>query len=109
MIIFSELSKVEKMKYFNFLLENDINFKRDETGNYTALVKVFNPEYFKEKEKTKTNDTKKNNFEQENSKIDYKSNRANSARMKLNNPKEEQHKPKLEKENSTRRVINYFL
>ncbi len=43
------------MKYFNFLLENDINFKIDETGNYTALVKVFNPEYYKNKENSNSN------------------------------------------------------
>lgn len=100
MIVFSELSKVEKMKYFNFLLENDINFKRDETGNYTALVKVFNPEYFKEKEKK--NDTQKNNFEKENTNFDYKSHRAMSARMKIT---KEENKPKFEKENSQKKVI----
>ena len=44
------------MKYFNFLLENEINFTRDETGNYIALVKVLNPQYFGEKEqKLETN------------------------------------------------------
>ena len=92
------------MKYFNFLLENDINFKRDETGNFTALVKVFNPEYFKDKEKSNNKETKKSNFENENTKIDYKSShRSSSARMKIANTKEEQ-KPKLEKEISQRRV-----
>ena len=34
------------MKYFNFLLENDINFSRDEAGNYVALVKVLNPAFY---------------------------------------------------------------
>lgn len=53
------------MKYFNFLLENDINFKRDETGNFTALVKVFNPEYYKEKEKLKNSQNKNKHFENE--------------------------------------------
>ena len=92
------------MKYFNFLLENDINFKRDETGNYTALVKVFNPEYFKEKEKAKNNDSKKNNFEiLENSKSEYKSQRFNSAQVKISNIKEDK-KPKFEKEPSKKRV-----
>jgi hypothetical protein len=34
------------VKYFNFLLENDINFSRDEQGNYVALVKVLNPAFY---------------------------------------------------------------
>lgn len=38
------------MKYFNFLLENEINFTRDESGHYVALVKVLNPQFFGEKE-----------------------------------------------------------
>jgi hypothetical protein len=45
-IIFSELPQQDKIKYFNFLLENDINFSRDETGNYVALVKVLNPAFY---------------------------------------------------------------
>lgn len=45
-IIFSELPQQDKIKYFNFLLENDINFSRDESGNYVALVKVLNPAYY---------------------------------------------------------------
>ena len=36
----------DKIKYFNFLLENDINFSRDESGNYVALVKVLNPAFY---------------------------------------------------------------
>jgi hypothetical protein len=36
------------MKFFNILLENDINFSRDESGNYVALVKVLNPEFYAE-------------------------------------------------------------
>ena len=36
----------DKIKYFNFLLENDINFSRDEAGNYVALVKVLNPAFY---------------------------------------------------------------
>ena len=28
------------------MLENDINFSRDESGNYVALVKVLNPAYY---------------------------------------------------------------
>jgi hypothetical protein len=47
-IVFSELSKNEKMKYFQFLLENDINFTRDESGNYIALIKVLNPNFYGE-------------------------------------------------------------
>ena len=45
-IIFSELPQQDKIKYFNFLLENDINFSRDEAGNYVALVKVLNPAFY---------------------------------------------------------------
>ena len=45
-IIFSELPQQDKIKYFNFLLENDINFSRDESGNYVALVKVLNPAFY---------------------------------------------------------------
>lgn len=45
------MPKQEKVKYFNFLLENEINFTRDETGHYVALVKVLNPQFFGEKEK----------------------------------------------------------
>lgn len=45
-IIFSELPQADKVKYFNFLLENDINFSRDEAGNYVALVKVLNPAFY---------------------------------------------------------------
>lgn len=50
-VIFSELPKNEKMKYFNFLLENDINFTRDENGFYIALVKVLNPAFYAEQGK----------------------------------------------------------
>lgn len=39
------------MKYFNFLLENEINFTRDETGHYVALVKVLNPQFYGEQQK----------------------------------------------------------
>ena len=45
-MIFSELPQQDKIKYFNFLLENDINFSRDESGNYVALVKVLNPAFY---------------------------------------------------------------
>jgi hypothetical protein len=34
------------MKYFNFLLENEIGFTRDENGYYVALVKVLNPAFY---------------------------------------------------------------
>lgn len=78
------------MKYFNFLLENDINFKLDETGNYTALVKVFNPEYYKDKENAK-NQTERNNFDcdknRESSKSKY--GRTNSANGRINSTKYE--------------------
>ena len=45
-VVFSELPQQDKIKYFNFLLENDINFSRDESGNYVALVKVLNPAFY---------------------------------------------------------------
>lgn len=45
-IVFSELPNQEKKKYFNFLLENEINFTRDESGNYVALVKLLNPAFY---------------------------------------------------------------
>ena len=40
------MPQTDKIKYFNFLLENEINFTRDETGNYVALVKVLNPAFY---------------------------------------------------------------
>lgn len=45
-IIFSELSKSDKSKYFQFLIENDVNFTKDENGNYVALIKVLNPAFY---------------------------------------------------------------
>lgn len=51
------------MKYFNFLLENEINFTKDETGNYIALVKVLNPQYYAEKEKHRNNGNLSMRFE----------------------------------------------
>ena len=45
-IVFSELPKAEKMKYFNFLLENEINFTKDENGDYVALIKILNPQFY---------------------------------------------------------------
>ena len=40
------MPQTDKIKYFNFLLENEINFTRDETGNYVVLVKVLNPAFY---------------------------------------------------------------
>ncbi len=51
------------MKYFNFLLENEINFNKDETGSYIALVKVLNPQYYADKEKHRNNSNFSNHFE----------------------------------------------
>ena len=70
----------DKIKYFNFLLENDINFSRDESGNYVALVKVLNPAFYggadtninsnnlakKEPSKKEKNEEKKESNEQKN-------------------------------------------
>jgi hypothetical protein len=68
------------MKYFNFLLENDITFKQDETGNYTALVKVFNPEYVQQKENSRNNKDKGNfNSESNRTKADSRHFRSNSV------------------------------
>lgn len=49
-IVLSELPKHEKVKYFQFLLDNDINFSKDENGNYVALVKVLNPQFYSDVE-----------------------------------------------------------
>lgn len=51
------------MKYFNFLLENEINFNKDEQGSYIALVKVLNPQYYADKEKHRNNANFSNHFE----------------------------------------------
>lgn len=45
-IVLSELPKHEKVKYFQFLLDNEINFTKDDQGNYIALVKVLNPQFY---------------------------------------------------------------
>ena len=58
------------MKYFQFLLENDINFTRDESGSYTALVKVLNPNFYAE---TGTGNTLQNNVNTKNRFEDVKS------------------------------------
>ena len=62
-VIFSELPKYEKMKYFNFLLENEINFNKDDAGSYIATVKVLNPQYYADKEKHRNNANHSNHFE----------------------------------------------
>lgn len=49
-IVLSELPKHEKVKYFQFLLDNDINFSKDESGNYLALIKVLNPQFYNDVE-----------------------------------------------------------
>lgn len=59
-IVFSELPQNEKKKYFNFLLENEINFSRDENGYYVALVKLLNPAFYG---KTNTNMGSSGGFE----------------------------------------------
>jgi hypothetical protein len=64
------------MKYFNFLIENDINFSRDESGDYAAVVKVLNPTFFEKEQKEieKQNEMKDTftNFQKEESKINEK-------------------------------------
>jgi hypothetical protein len=44
------------MKYFKFLVENEINFTRDENGYYIALVKVLNPNFYNEASQSKRAD-----------------------------------------------------
>jgi hypothetical protein len=61
------------MKYFNFLLENEINFNKDESGSYIALVKVLNPQYYADKEKHRNNSNFSNHFEDNENRDDNKS------------------------------------
>lgn len=64
-IVLSELPKNEKVKYFQFLIENDVNFTKDEKGNYIAMIKVLNPSFYKdvefEQERIKATEKAKNN------------------------------------------------
>jgi hypothetical protein len=41
-IVLSELPQSEREKYFNFLLENEVQFTEDPSGYYTAIIKVVN-------------------------------------------------------------------
>ena len=58
-LIFSELPKQNKIKYFELLLENDIKFSKDTKGNYVALVKLLNPSFYNE-DKNNINTSKNN-------------------------------------------------
>lgn len=85
--MFSELPKHEKMKYFNFLLENEINFSKDESGNYVALVKVLNPQYYAEKEKHRNNSNLSAHFEENEGKEDKSLNKGRSSSQQMKNSK----------------------
>ena len=63
-IVLSELPKHEKVKYFQFLLDNDINFSKDEQGNYVALVKVLNPQFYNDVDLQKEKLKEENNMKQ---------------------------------------------
>lgn len=75
------------MKYFNFLLENEINFSKDESGNYVALVKVLNPQYYAEKEKHRNNSNLSAHFEDNDEKEDKSLNKGRSSSQQMKNSK----------------------
>lgn len=75
------------MKYFNFLLENEINFSKDEAGNYVALVKVLNPQYYAEKEKHRNNANLSAHFEQNDTKEDKSITKGRSSSQQMKNSK----------------------
>ena len=86
-IIFSELPQNDKIKYFNFLLENDINFSRDEQGNYVALVKVLNPAFYGGQEQQQNTNTGninsiKKNYNNQSNNFEPKINSISSERTK---------------------------
>ncbi len=75
------------MKYFNFLLENDINFSRDEQGNYVALVKVLNPAFYGGQEQQQNTNTGninsiKKNYNNQSNNFEPKINSISSERTK---------------------------
>ena len=84
----------DKIKYFNFLLENDINFSRDESGNYVALVKVLNPAFYggadtnvnsntlpkKEPPKKEKNEDKKESNEPKNEDVKLRGEKKNASK-----------------------------
>jgi len=75
------------MKYFNFLLENEINFNKDETGSYIALVKVLNPQYYAEKEKHRNMSNFSQHFEDNETKEDKSITKGRSSSMQMKNNK----------------------
>ena len=75
------------MKYFNFLLENEINFSKDESGNYVALVKVLNPQYYAEKEKHRNNSNISAHFEENDAKEEKLLNKGRSSSQQMKNSK----------------------
>ncbi len=61
-LIFSELPKKNKIKYFEFPSKNDIKFSKDTKDNYIASVKLLNPSFYNEDKKnidiSKNNESK---------------------------------------------------
>ena len=100
------------MKYFNFLLENEINFSKEESGNYVALVKVLNPQYYAEKEKHRNNSNLSSHFEENDRKEDKSLNKGRSSSQQMKNSKKNE---KRYNKNSdfekveVKRVKNYFI
>lgn len=42
-LVLKDLPKRERDQYFNFLLENEVQFVEDEEGYFVAVIKVVNP------------------------------------------------------------------
>ena len=57
-IIFSSLSKEEKLKYFNFFLANDTIFNRESEGTWIAEIDIFEDKEEEEEEKMSSPDLK---------------------------------------------------
>ncbi len=98
------------MKYFNFLLENEINFCKDDSGSYVALVKVLNPQYYAEKEKHRNNSNFSAHFEDYDGKEDKSINKGRSSSMQMKSSKKAGKKAKnteFEKV-EVKRVRNFF-
>ena len=54
-IIFSNLSKEEKIKYFNYFIENDTTFKREEEGTWITEIEKLEDEEAKPEPKSNDN------------------------------------------------------
>ena len=96
------------MKYFNFLLENEINFNKDENGNYVALVKVLNPLYYAEKEKHRNNTNLASHFEENENDEKLSKNRSASQQSKFNLKKTGKNKNSAFEKPEIKRVNIFF-